>query len=308
MNDSTQFQSTGAQRRGSPRIHLFSFLITLLSLLACNQAHSQVMVRLKMNKGNYILNEPVTATVTITNHAGRELVLRGDGTRSWLSFQLSANARVIPSVRRMNYRPVVVPAGQTVARQVSISSSYSLGQMGNYTCLAMVNMPGTGLNSYSSNRVHFTIANGRTAWLQRAGIPGAPGEIREYKLLTFTGNRSMELFAQVNSANTGANVRTVPLGKILSFRKPRGTLDGGNNMHAIYQVKPNLFTHTCISPKGAVLSSEQYKRGASGDPRLETFSNGQVVVQGGIAFDAAAAEVERKKIHNITDRPSGVYR
>ena len=214
MKNSTQFYSFGAQRRGRPRGHVFSFLITVLSLLACTQAYSQVMVHLKMNKANYILNEPVTATVTITNHAGRELVLRGDGSSSWLSFQLSANARVIPSARRMNYRPVVVPAGQTVARQVSLSSSFSLGRMGNYTLLAMVNMPGEGRNAYSSNRVHFTIANGRTAWVQRAGIPDAPGEIREYKLLTFTGNRAMELFAQVNSANTGVNIRTIPLGKI----------------------------------------------------------------------------------------------
>ena len=286
-----------------------SVLIFLLSLFACSQAYSQVNVRLQMSKSNYILNEPVTATVFITNHAGRELVLRGSGSRAWLNFHLTSSGRTVPSARRMNYSPVVIPAGQTVSRTVSITSSYSLGRVGNYYCTAAVNMPGAARNGFSSNRIQFTVSKGRTAWVQRAGIPNAPGEIREYKLITFTGNRSMELFAQVNSANTGANIRTIPLGKILSFRRPKGTLDGANNMHAIYQVKPNIFTHASISPKGKLLSVEQHQRGQSGsDPRLITFGDGQVQVAGGVPFDADADAVQRAKIHSVTERPAGVYK
>lgn len=286
-----------------------SVLIFLLSLFACSQAYSQVNVRLQMSKSNYILNEPVTATVFITNHAGRELVLRGNGSRAWLNFHLTSSGRTVPSARRMNYSPVVIPAGQTVSRTVSITSSYSLGRVGNYYCTAAVNMPGPTRNGFSSNRIQFTVSKGRTAWVQRAGIPNAPGEIREYKLITFTGNRSMELFAQVNSGNTGANIRTIPLGKILSFRRPKGTLDGSNNMHALYQVKPNIFTHASISPKGVLLSVDQHQRGKSGsDPRLITFDDGQVQVAGGVPFDAEADAVQRAKIHSVTERPSGVYK
>jgi len=292
---------------GSSVRYLTRALIASLSLLACGQAYSQVAVRLQMSKSNYILNEPVSATVFITNHAGRELVLRGNGTRAWLNFHLTSAGRVMPVARRVNYNPVVIPAGQTVSRKVSVSSSYSLGMMGNYTCVASVNMPGPTRNGFSSNRVHFTISKGRTAWIQRAGIPSAPGEIREYKLLTFSGNRAMELYAQVTSANTGANIRTIPLGKLLSFRKPTATLDGDNNMHALFQVKPNLFTHVCVSPKGAVLSTEQHKRGATGDPRLMTFGDGVVKVAGSIPFDAVAEAEKRKEIHSVTDRPAGVF-
>lgn len=288
--------------------YLSGLFVLLFSFLACSQAYSQVAVQMKMSKSNYILNEPVTATIVITNHAGRELVLRGDGSRAWLNFHLSSSGRVVPTARRINYSSVVIPAGQTVSRTVSLSSSYSLGSMGNYTCTATVNMPGATRNAFSSNRVHFTVTKGRTSWVQRAGIPGAPGEIREYKLITFSGNRSIELYAQVNSANTGANVRTVPLGKILSFRRPTATLDGSNNMHALYQVKPNLFTHSSISPKGAVLSVTQYKRGAAGDPRLMTFGDGQVKVAGGVPFDAAVEASNRKRIRGVTERPAGVFK
>ena len=287
--------------------HLTRTLIVCFSLLACGQAYSQVAVRLEMSKPSFILNEPVNATVFITNHAGRELVLRGSGMHPWLSFYLTSSGRVVPLARHVNYKPVVIPAGQTVSRTVSVSSSYSLGMVGNYTCVATVNMPGPTRNGFTSNRVHFTINKGRVNWVQRAGIPSAPGEIREYKLLTFSGNRYMELYAQVTSANTGMNIRTIPLGKLLSFRKPSATLDGDNNMHVLYQVKPNLFTHVAISPKGEVLAVDQHKRGAMGDPRLMTFGDGAVKVAGSIPYNAAAEREQRKKIHSVTDRPAGVF-
>jgi len=308
MNHQTTSQTHLAPRVAGRIRHLPSILLLLLSFVACSQAFAQVTVAMKMSKSNYILNEPVTATITITNHAGRELMLRGSGSRPWLNFHLTSSGRVVPTARRINYNSVVIPVGQTVSRTVSLSSTYSLGSMGNYTCQATVNMPGETRNAFSSGRVHFTVTKGRTAWVQRAGIPGAPGEIREYKLITFSGNRAIELYGQVNSANTGANVRTVPLGKILSFRRPTATLDGSNNMHALYQVKPNIFTHSCISPKGAVLFVTQYKRGATGDPRLLTFGNGEVKVAGGIPYDAVAEATQRKRIHGVTDRPAGVYK
>ncbi|BDS07711.1 hypothetical protein NT6N_27510 [Oceaniferula spumae] len=290
----------------SPRLRLL--LAAVFCLLACSQAHAQVAVRLQMNKSNYLLNEPVTATITITNHAGRQLVLAGNANQSWLSFQMTSGGRVVPPARRMAYKPAVIPAGQSISRVVSLTTSYALGNMGNYTCSASVRMPGPAINGFTSNRVHFTVTGGRTAWLQRAGIPGAPGEIREYKLITFSANRGMELYADVASKNTGRNIATIPLGKILSFRNPTATLDGKNNMHALYQVKPDLFTHTAVSPSGQVLATSYHKRGASGDPRLMTFANGEVRVAGSIPYQPEVEAAQKRKIHNISERPPFIYR
>lgn len=308
---SNQHPTRGVSRTAPQRGYLgFPGLLALLALLvvASPQAHAQVAVTLQMNKSNYILNEPVTATVHITNHAGRQLVLKGEGNRPWLNFHLTSSGRVIPSARRMEYKPVVIPSGQTVARSVAINTSYSLGSMGNYTCTATVNMPGPTRNGFTSNRALFTITNGRTSWVQRAGIPNAPGEIREYKLLTFSGNSAMELFAQVSSTNRGHNIATIPLGPILTFRKPVGTLDRANNMHALYQAKVNLFTHTCISPNGKILSVTHHKRGKSGDPRLVDLGDGIVRVAGGIPYDAAKEKAQQKKIRNASERPPFIYR
>jgi len=283
-------------------------LILLISLFASSCVYSQVAVSMKMTKTSFILNEPVTATIYIANHAGRELVLRGKGANPWLNFHLTSSGRVVPLARRVNYNPLVIPAGQTVSRTVAISSTYELGRMGNYTCTVSVNMPGTTRNAFSSNRVHFTVTKGSTVWIQRAGIPDAPGQTTECKLISFSANRTIEIYAQINSVNTGANIRTMSLGKTLNFARPTATLDGSNNMHALFQVKPNLFSHYCISPKGEVLSKDQYKRGRSGDPRLMPFNNGEVKIAGGVAFDPVVAAEQRKKLHGVAERPAGVYK
>ncbi|MEJ6572773.1 MAG: hypothetical protein QNL01_13715 [Akkermansiaceae bacterium] len=294
---------------GSVRRGLMAFLLALFVIISIvPQAEAQVAVRLQINKPNYILNEPVTATVHITNHSGRQLVLKTENGRAWLNFHVTSSGRIIPISRKVNYGTVIIPTGQTVARKVSLSSSYALGSMGNYTCQATVNMPGPTRNGFTSNRVHCTITNGRTVWIQRAGIPKAPGEIREYKLITFSGNRSNELFARVSSTNSGQNIATIPLGKILTFRKPKGTLDRANNMHALYQVKPDIFGHSCISPNGEVKFTSFHKRGASGDPRLVDLGDGVVRVAGGVPYSAQAEATQRAKIHNISERPAFIYK
>ncbi len=291
------------------RHRVLGCLLLLLTMLSfAPHSDAQVVVRLKMSKRTYLLHEPVTATVYITNHAGRQLILRREGSRSWLNFHLTSKGRTIPPARIIDYKPVVIPAGQTVARSVTLSNTYSLGRMGDYACSCSVNMPGSTRNGFSSNRVLFTISYGRTVWVQRAGIPKMPGQTREYKLITFSGNGINELYAEVSSVNTGLNIATIPLGSILTFRKPQGTFDAQNNLHALYQVKPNIFTHTCISPTGKVKFSVYHKRGrAGGDPRL-VFVAGAVRVAGSVPYNPAAERAVQKKIHNISERPPFIYR
>jgi len=296
--------------------HLRRPLCTLIALVLAmltatstvQEAKAQVAVRLKMNKSSYILNEAITASIYITNHAGRQLVLRNETGRPWLDFNITSHGRVVPVARVVNYGAVVIPSGQTVARSVSLNVSYALGSMGNYACQAYVNMSGPTRNGFASNRVQFNVSKGHTIWSQRVGIPKAPGEIREYTLMKFSGNKNMELFANVSSANRGQHIATIPLGKILTFLNPTGTLDGANNMHALYQVGPSLFSHSCITPNGQLKFTSHHKRGSTGNPRLITFGNGEVRVAGSILYDPEAEAVLKKKIHNISERPPFTYR
>ena len=279
----------------------------VITIATLPQAKAQVIVRLELSKSSYIINEPVKAIIYITNHAGRELTLSNQNGRPWLDFNISSRGSSMAAARRINYGAVVIPAGQTVARSVSLNTSYALTNMGNYTCQAYVQMPGPARNGFASNRVHFNVTKGRVEWRQRVGVPGAPDEIREYELLTFTGNRAMELFAHVTSTNRGQEIATIPLGKIISFRKPTGTLDGANNLHALYQVKPDMFGHSCITPSGILKFTTFHKRGSSGDPRLMTFADGEVKIAGGVLFDPVADEEARKKVRNVSERPPFIY-
>jgi len=279
----------------------------VITIAALPQAKAQVIVRLELSKSSYIINEPVKAIIYITNHAGRELTLSNENGRPWLDFNISSRGRPVYPARRINYEAAIIPAGQTVARSVSLNVSYALEKMGSYTCQAYIKMPGSSTDGFASNRAHFTVTKGRVEWSQRIGVPDAPDEIREYELLTFTGNRAMELFAHVTSTNRGQEIATIPLGKIISFRKPTGTLDAANNLHALYQVKPDLFGHSCITPSGVLKFTTFHKRGASGDPRLMIFADGEVRIAGGVLFDPVAEEEARKKVRNASERPPFIY-
>jgi len=279
----------------------------VITIAALPQAKAQVIVRLELSKSSYIINEPVKAIIYITNHAGRELTLSNENGRPWLDFNISSRGRPVYPARRINYGAAIIPAGQTVARSVSLNVSYALEKMGSYTCQAYIKMPGSSTDGFASNRAHFTVTKGRVEWSQRIGVPDAPDEIRKYELLTFTGNRAMELFAHVTSTNRGQEIATIPLGKIISFRKPTGTLDAANNLHALYQVKPDLFGHSCITPSGVLKFTTFHKRGASGDPRLMIFADGEVRIAGGILFDPVAEEEARKKVRNASERPPFIY-
>lgn len=289
---------------------LVGLFILAIATFYSPELQAQVAVQMKMNKSSYILNEPVTATVYITNNTGANLTLRGTPNKPWLMFSVSSASRDMSPARRINYRPIMIPPGQTNSTTVSISSSYSLGLMGNYTCRANVVTSGNGNNFYSSNRCRFNITNGRPIWKKRVGVPGSPGKVREYKILSFSGNQTPELYAQVSSVNQGfeRKIATVPLGKGINFGRIKAELDGANNLHTIYQTKPNMFTHLALSPYGKVISIEHHKRGATGDPRFVKFGDGSIRVAGSIPYNAEQEAQEVRKIRNISERPNFIYR
>ncbi len=284
------------------------FLLTaLLGVFTCLQAQAQISVYIQMDKKSYLLGEPVTARLKITNNSGRQLTLSGDRIASWLNFQMSMSGRSVPPARRINYKPAVIPTGQTISRSVNISMNYALGRMGNYTCSASIKTPGSASRSFTSNRVHFTVTSGRKLQMLRAGLPEAPDQVREYQLITFAGNKGLNFYVQLSSQNTGRRIATIPLGRILTFRKPTATLDRANNIHTLYQINPELFNHACISPHGKLLSSTYHKRAASGTPRLITFGNGDVRVAGSVPHNPKAEASKKRKIRRISERPAFLY-
>jgi len=67
-----------------------SLALAVLFLVATT-ARGQIQVDLKFKRLQYIAFEPVLATVTITNLAGRDVELHDDGDQPWFGFEVTAN-------------------------------------------------------------------------------------------------------------------------------------------------------------------------------------------------------------------------
>ena len=67
-------------RRLLPAVVLTVFLAYTAAL------HAQVQVELKLSRPSYILYEPLIATVTVTNNAGRDITLLYYQCKKWLIF------------------------------------------------------------------------------------------------------------------------------------------------------------------------------------------------------------------------------
>ncbi|MDQ3414864.1 MAG: hypothetical protein M3480_07850, partial [Verrucomicrobiota bacterium] len=65
-------------------------LLFLALFFVAVSAEGQIQVELKFKRLQYIAYEPVIATVTITNLAGREIELRDDNEQHWYGFEVTA--------------------------------------------------------------------------------------------------------------------------------------------------------------------------------------------------------------------------
>ncbi|RYD40824.1 MAG: hypothetical protein EOP83_34750, partial [Verrucomicrobiaceae bacterium] len=72
-------------------------LFLALCVLGVAETQAQLGVDLKIARRAHMIYEPVLATVTITNMAGRELVLEDSPASQWFTFQImSGEGRSIP--------------------------------------------------------------------------------------------------------------------------------------------------------------------------------------------------------------------
>ncbi|RYD40354.1 MAG: hypothetical protein EOP85_14380, partial [Verrucomicrobiaceae bacterium] len=250
------------------------------SLVGAVQA--QLATSLRLNKSQFLAGEPVIAVVTITNHAGRELVFYGDSRTQWLNFVLKnhRNEAVLPR-GNANFGKMKILAGQSLAREVNLSQIFLLDGPGSYSVSAVVRAPGSLAEGSSTNRVAFTQTNGTPYWSQKVGIPRT-GSTREFRLLPFNGETKTQLYAQIIDGRTGQNVRTFLLGDVMMLRKPLATVDKDQRMHVMFLATPTMWVHCQIDTDGKVVDRKIHERAAQGDPQLLTFGDGSVRVSNSI--------------------------
>src|SRR6516225_4524513 len=99
-------------------IRISSLLGTCVFLFAAT-AEGQIQVDLKFQRLQYIAYEPVVATVTLTNLAGRDIELHAANGESWLGFEVTGNEdQPITLLSTENAQPPLkLEAGQRVMQQ-----------------------------------------------------------------------------------------------------------------------------------------------------------------------------------------------
>src|SRR5258705_11869810 len=102
-----------------------SLSITCLLLFAA-KAEAQIQVDLKFKRLQYIAYEPVVATLSITNLAGRDIDLHNANGQSWLGFEVTGNEDqpVTLLSTETAQPPLKIEAGQRVTRQIDLTSLY----------------------------------------------------------------------------------------------------------------------------------------------------------------------------------------
>ncbi len=275
------------------------------ALLCAASAHAQLASSLKIAKKQHLAGEPVIAIVTVTNHAGRDLVFQSDGRFQWLDLivKTSSGNPVNPKGREI-FGPMKIGAGQTLAREDDLSRHFQLSQPGNFSVSAVIHPPGDRLDGTSTNRVFFNQSPGRLYWSQKVGISGSSSRSREFRVLNFSGDSKSQIYAQIVDCDTGQLVRTFLLGNVLMLRKPLATVDRQQRMHVMFLATPVMWVHYVIDTDGNVVNRQIHQRGPVGDPRLLTLADGSVQVVNSIPYDPDAAAEQRAKIHKLSDRPS----
>lgn len=278
------------------------------ALVFATSAHAQLATSLKLAKTEHLAGEPVIAVVTVTNHAGRELVFQSDGRFQWLDFIVKTSSGNTVNTRgRKLFGPMKIKAGETLAREVDLSQHFQLSEPGNFTVSAVVHHPGSQTEGTATNRVFFNQSPGRLYWSQKVGVSVGGNRTREYRLLNFSADSKSQLYAQIKDGTTGQMVHTFRLGDVLMLRKPLATVDRQQRMHVLFLATPTMWVHCVVNTDGKLVGRQIHGRGPQGDPQLLTFGDGTVKVANSIPQDPKAAAEAKARTRKASDRPAITY-
>ena len=90
-------------------------------------ANARIEVQLKFSRLQYIAYEPLLATVTITNRAGRDVDLRDDGGERWFGFEITGrDGQSVAADSSQKMEPLHIETGQTVTQKINIANLYAI--------------------------------------------------------------------------------------------------------------------------------------------------------------------------------------
>jgi hypothetical protein len=274
-------------------------------LLFCIRAEAQIQVDLKFKRLQYIAYEPVVATLSITNLAGRDIDLHDAEGQSWLGFEItgSEDQPVAPMSTESGQAPLKVAAGQRVTHQVNLTPLYPVHDFGTYHVRTNVYFADLGKFFYSPTRV-FEVTDARPIWQQTVGIPdgvAAAGNVRTYALLTNRFPDHTSLYVRVQDKDSGVVYATYSLGRAIAFEEPQTEIDHANQLHVLHCSAPRAWAYSRIGLNGELLAHSSFMETKT-RPKLVRSGNGEVAVRGG-TIESPAVQSSRGTAPKLSARP-----
>jgi hypothetical protein len=263
------------------------FSISTLAFLATT-ASAQLDVSIHLDRTLYLRGEPIEATVSIRNLAGREVTLKdmpGDGAsiNQWFGFQIERGKDnpIGPFNSRYRNGPVTILANESLDRKVNLLRLFPINELGSYKAQAAIYFADTG-KYISSQKLPIEITDGKSIWSQTVGVPEGKdggGSLREMELLSFQLPKERALYARVTEESTGEVLCTYPIGHMLVGMNPSVEFDGNNTLHTFHMVGPNTYWLSKIGVNGEWLGQAIYNA-PKGRANLRKNSDGSLSVIG----------------------------
>ena len=257
-----------------------AFICLLLSLTGVKAAPLSIQIRCE--KDTFLVYEAIPVTVSIHNYSGRNVQIDEGDQQSSLDFVVSTEAgQLIRSIGRPSVgHPVLIPPGQTVSQTYDVLPLYELRERGTYRIHAVLQ---TAAGSFQSPPLTITLLNGREIWTRVVSLPARDGETEQYRtyaLLARRGPRGDTLFVSVRDDVHSTAYSLVALGDFLPTFGPQVKVDGGGNLHVLFQNGPRSFGYVQVDPVARPVARAAYSDFTS-RPRLVDDKDGNITVTGG---------------------------
>ena len=279
--------------------------VAFLVLAACAQA--QIQVELKFKRLQYIAYEPVLATVTITNLAGRDIELRDDNGQHWFGFEVTANDdRILAPLRQASEPPLKIAAGTSVTRKIDLTPLFPVSDLGVYHVRPHVFFADLSKFFYGQAKV-FEVTSARPIWQRTVGAPTADGGegVRTFSLMTNRFPDHTSLYVRVEDKSRGVVYATYSLGRVISFDEPRAEIDKSNQLHVLQCSAPRVWSYSIVGLDGRLLKHVSYSQTRS-MPHLRRGVDGRVAVAGGMLDVPVAPGAPTKAVPKLSDRPANL--
>jgi hypothetical protein len=268
-------------------------------------AGAQIQIDIKFKRFQYIAYEPLMATISITNLAGRDVDLRDAAGQAWFGFEItSKDGEPIASVPSAKVQPpLTIAAGGKVTQRIDLNSLFPMHEFGTYHVRAHIYFADLDKFFYSQTKA-VEITGARPIWQKTVGMPNSAGSgnARTYSLLSNRFPDHTSLYVRVEDKDSGVVYRTYSLGRAIAFGEPQADIDQANQLHVLHCAAPRTWAYSHVGLNGELLAHSTFMETKS-RPRLVHTPTGNVAVRGGMLDQPAAASAARPNVPKLSDRP-----